>query len=202
MPGVRSYSMTPSTAMSTRRAARVRDHGSRLCAAASILVLLSAPGPAWAQSAPSFSNASGTLQEIGKQVQDTSLPDGQRVALIGLLGQWGNPEVRDALLPVLQDPSPAVRSAGALALGWKGNREATPALRARVEAADEVPAVRAAALTGLGKIGDDSVRSAVLAAAHDPDAGVRGAALGALTTGPLSRPDDRNQLLRQLAGDP
>ena len=118
-----------------------------------------------------------------------------------LLGEWGTAQVREPLVAVLKDPLPAIREAAARALGWEGNREAASALRERVEAPGETPAVRVAALDSLGKIGDDSVRDAVLAASNDPDARVRRAALAALTVGGLAKPVDRIPLMRRIAPD-
>ena len=78
-----------------------------------------------------------------------------------------------------------------IGLGWRGNGEATSALRELVEAPAEAPEMRAAALDSLGKIGDPSARDAVLAAINDGDPRIRRASLGALTTGLLASPVDR-----------
>jgi HEAT repeat protein len=141
------------------------------------------------------------FQELGKQVQDTSLPAAERLALVKLFGEWGTAQVRDPLLAVLKDPLPSLRQAAASALGWDGNREATAALRELLEAPGESPAVKAAALESLGKIGDDAARDVVLAATNDPDPRVRGAALDALANKGLAKPVDRIELLRKVAGD-
>jgi HEAT repeat protein len=102
---------------------------------------------------------------------------------------------------LLKDSLPSIREAAAKGLGWRGNSEAVPALRERAEAPGEAPAVRAAAFDSLGKIGDPSVRGAILAATHEADPGIRMAALGALTTGPLASPTDRILLLRRVVED-
>lgn len=154
-----------------------------------------------AQTPTPLSDATPVLQELGKQVQDTSLPAAERLSLVKLLGQWGTAQVRESLLAVLKDPVPSIRQAAASALGWDGNREATAALRELVGAPGESPEVKAAALESLGKIGDDAVRDGVLAATHDPDPRVRGAALNALANGRLAKPVDRIELLRRVAED-
>lgn len=175
----------------------------RRCAVAggSLLIALAALTPAAAQTAPPLSNADPTLVELGKQVQDASLPEPERLALVKLLGEWGTAQVRGPLLALLKDPLPAIRAAAATGLGWEGNREAVPALRERIEAPGETPVVRAVALDSLGKIGDDSVREVVLAATNDPNASVREAALRAVTAGRLTTPKDRIPLLRRVAED-
>lgn len=174
--------------------------GRALCGAlASLAVWWVAPA-AGQLSAP-LSTAGPPLQELGRKAQDTSLPEAERLDMVRVLAQWGTAQVRDPLVVLLQDPVPAIRELAARGLGWEGNREASAALRARVEAAGETTAVRAAALDSLGKIGDDSARDTVLAASNDPDPAVRGVALTALTTGSLAHPSDRVELLRRLAGD-
>jgi HEAT repeat protein len=152
-------------------------------------------------SKPPLSNAGPVLEKLGQQLQDTSLPEADRVDLANLLGQWGTPQVREPLLAVIRDPHASIRAAAARALGWPGNREAAAALRERVEAADETPEVKVIALESLDKIGDDSVREAVLAATNDADHRVRRAAFGGLTIGSFARAEDRIALMRRVAGD-
>ena len=101
----------------------------------------------------------------------------------------------------MKDSLPSIREIAAIGLGWRGNGEAVPALRERVEAPGEAPGVRAAALDSLGKIGDASARDAVLASTNDADPQIRRAALGALTTGLLASPADRIPLLRRVVED-
>lgn len=155
-----------------------------------------------AQSPSRLSDAGALLEEVGKQAQDRSQPEAERLKLIEALGRWGTEQVRTPLLALLSDPLASIRAAAARALGWPGNREAVAALRQRVEAPAEAPAVRAAALEALGGIGDDSARALVLSASRDPDAKVREAALQGVTFGRLVSPADRVPLMRQLAGDP
>jgi HEAT repeat protein len=99
------------------------------------VVLLSSPlllipsGPA--ASATPLSNAGPVLQDFGKQAQDQSLPEAERIRIISLLGLWGTDDVVAPLLAVLGDPSASVRATAARALGRKGNNGATAALRER-----------------------------------------------------------------------
>ena len=154
--------------------------------------------PGW--SAP-LSNAGPALQALAVQAQDTSLPEAERLDLVKALAGWGTAQVRDVLLVLLKDSLPSIREIAATGLGWRGNGEAVPALRERVEAPGEAPGVRAAALDSLGKIGDPSARDAVLASTNDANPQIRKAALGALTTGPLASPADRIPLLRRVVED-
>ena len=153
------------------------------------------------QGAAALSDAAPLLEELGKQAEDRSRSEAERLQLIKTLGDWGTAQVRAPLLAVLNDSLPAIRAAAARALGWPGNGEAVAALRGRIESSDETAAVRAEALESLGRIGDDSSRPVVLAAIRDPDDGVRRAALWSLTFGSLARPADRLPFLRQAAED-
>ena len=133
----------------------------------------------WLSSAPAasstpLSNAGPVLQELGKQAQDQSLSEVERIQIIGLLGVWATDDVRAPLVALLGDPLPSVRAAAARGLGWKGNNGATASLKARFETPGEPPDVRVAALEALGRIGDDSARAAVLSATRDTDPAVRG----------------------------
>ena len=121
------------------------------------------------QGAAALSDAAPLLEELGKQAEDRSRSEAERLQLIKTLGDWGTAQVRAPLLAVLNDPLPSIRAAAARALGWPGNREAVAALRDRIESSDETAAVRAEALESLGRIGDDSSRPVVLAAIRDPD---------------------------------
>src|SRR5512144_1652825 len=124
----------------------------RSAVCAGMLVL--APVVAVGQQSPSvpLSTAGPLLEEYGKRLQDKSLSEAERLQLVGLLGLWPGAAVRAPLIAVLDDPIDSVRVAAARALGWKGNAEAVPILRAHFEAPSEKPAMRAAALEALGKI--------------------------------------------------
>src|SRR6185436_6355047 len=110
-----------------------------------------------------LSDAGPALQALAVQAQDTSLPESERVDLVKALAGWGTAQVRDVLLALLKDPLPSIREIAAAGLGWRGDVEAVPALRERVEDRGEAPRVRAAALDSLGKIGDASARDVVVA---------------------------------------
>ena len=148
-----------------------------------------------------LSTAGPLLEEYGKRLQDKSLSEAERLQLVGLLGLWPGDAVRAPLIAVLDDPIDSVRVAAARALGWKGNAEAVPILRAHFEAPSEKPAMRAAALEALGKIGDESSRAVLLAATKDPNGALRGAAYYGLTFENLTNAEDRLPLLRQMAAD-
>jgi HEAT repeat protein len=148
-----------------------------------------------------LSDAGPIIQEFSKQIQDQRRPEAERLDLIKTFGAWGTAEVRDSLLVTLKDPLVSIRAASARALGWSGNREAVAALRERIAMAGEAPAVKAAALESLGRIGNDSGRAVVLAYVHDANDEVRRAALWSVTFGSLAKPADRTVFLRQVAED-
>ncbi|MHC5210398.1 MAG: peptidylprolyl isomerase [Planctomycetota bacterium] len=81
------------------------------------------------------------------------------------------------------EPDPEVLSEMLFALGQRGTRAAPadvagPALRAQLE--HPAASVRAAAVTGLGRLADDDATEALSATLADPDAEVRGSAALAL----------------------
>ena len=141
------------------------------------------------------------LDELGKQLEDRSRPAAERIEIILTFEEWARAQVRPPLIAVLKDPLPAIRAAAARALGWPGNNEAVPALRERVETPGEVAAVRAAAMSSLGRIGDRSARALVITATQEPDASIREAALWSVALGPLVDPADRTSYLMRLAED-
>jgi HEAT repeat protein len=138
---------------------------------------------------------------MGKQLEDRSLSVSERLQIIRTFEGWPTAQVRPTLVAVLKDPQPEIRAAAARALGWPGNAEAVPALRERVEAADETPDVKAAALRALGQIGDRSARALVAAMTQDPNASVREAAVWGVALGPLVDVGDRTPYLIQLSED-
>ena len=160
---------------------------------------LSSNGPATAQ-AP-LSNADAALSQLAKELADQSLSLPQRLEIARVFGAWATGQVRGPLLEALKDPAPEMRLAAARALGWAGNREAVPALRARAEMAGENAIIRGAAIHSLGIIGDPSTRSLIVAAAQDPDAVVRQGALWSVSLGPFAEPADRASYLIRLIED-
>jgi HEAT repeat protein len=158
-------------------------------------------GPRAAVASAPLSNAAPLLAELGREALDPTQPELRRLELVRALAPWATADVRGVLVSLLGDASVRLRAAAARALGWPGNREAVPALQARLEAPDEAPSVRAAAAEALGAIGDPSTRSALLAAARRPEPEVRGPALWALSLGALAHPADRTMLLGELAKD-
>jgi HEAT repeat protein len=172
-----------------------------IVATLTLVVSAFAPLGQRAESAP-LSNTESAIDELGKVVTDQSRPIKERLEMLKALEGWATPEARRHLLVALTDPAAEIRAGAAATLGWPRNNEAVPALRARVEATDETPAVKAAALRALGRIGDPAVRPVVLAATQNPDKAVREAALWNLTFGLLVDPADRTTQLLRLAGDP
>jgi len=170
------------------------------CGGVLLAVLSCVPARATAET-PSFSSGGAVLAEMGKQLEDPSRPATERLQIIRAFEEWATEQVRPPLVAVLKDPLPQIRAAAARALGWSGNHEAVHALRERVETPGEAAVVRAAAVRSLGRIGDPSVRTLVIAATGDPDASVRGAALWSVALGSLSDPADRTSYLLQLATD-
>ena len=169
------------------------------CGAMALLLTCVAAQPT-AGAAPS-SSAWPILDELGKKLEDPSRPAQERLEIILTFEEWAGAQVRPALVAVLKDPLPAIRAAAAQALGWRGNKEAVPALRERVETPGEAAAVRAAAVRSLGRIGDRSVRALVITATGEPDASVREAALWSVAFGSLVDPSDRTFYLMRLAED-
>jgi HEAT repeat protein len=105
------------------------------------------------------------------------------------LGSLGPSEGADAALTAaVRDGSPNVRSAALEALGQRGARSALPAIAERLQAPDEVAAVRAAAARALAELCDTSQLDALTRAARalladrpsPDDVTVGGAALAAL----------------------
>lgn len=175
--------------------------GWRLWACGAVALLLMCVGAQPTAGAPPLSPAWPELEELGKKLEDQSRPEGERLEIIDTFGIWTGAEVRSPLVAVLKDPLATIRAAAARALGWPGNSEAVPALRALVETPGEVENVKAAAVRTLGQIGDGSVRALVIAATRAPDASVREAALWSVTYGSLVDPTDRLGFLMQLAED-
>jgi HEAT repeat protein len=165
-----------------------------------VLALLWGSAPP-AAGAPPLSNAGPALDEMGKRIEDQSLPAAERLEIIGVLGQWATAQARPPLVAVLKDPLPEIRAAAARALGWPGNNDAVPALRERIETPGEAAVVRAAAVGSLGRIGDRAVRALVITATSDPDMSVRTAALASVTFGSLADPADRTAYLMRVAED-
>jgi HEAT repeat protein len=148
-----------------------------------------------------LSDATPILEDFGKQAQDQTRPEAERLQVVKVLAAWGTPQVRASLLAALKDPVPSIRETAAGGLGWPGNHEAVAALIERVENPDEIAAVKAAVLESLGRIGDESSRSVVLAATRNQDKTIRQAAFESVTFGALAKSDDRIPLARQIAED-
>jgi HEAT repeat protein len=170
----------------------------RLMCGAAVLALAHVC-PELAVGAVPLSDAGPVLDQLSKQLADRSQPLTVRLQIIKTIGDWQSAEVRPPLIVALKDPQPAVREAAAQALGWKGNDEAVPALRAHIESPDEAPAVKAAAVASLGRIGDRSARPLVVRLTRDGDASIRAAAISGLALGALVDASDQTTYLIQLA---
>ena len=156
-------------------------------------------GPA-ATAAP-LSNAGAALSQLAKDLADQSQPVSQRIEIIRALSQWPSPQTLTALVGALKDPSEELRATAARGLGWPGNREGAPALRAVVASPEETPLVKAGAVEALGLIGEPPDRALLIEAAKHADARVRQAALVGITFGPLTDQANRIPFLLQLAED-
>jgi len=111
-------------------------------------------------------------------------------------------EAKEALRPLVDDPSPAVRCAALASLGRLGDAEALDDIVARFEDLD--PTVRQVALIAAGDVGDPKVAPALERALRRDEPEVRFQALASLATllgeaavGPLStRLDDDDAEVR------
>ena len=97
-----------------------------------VSIVVGVATPARAQSSVPLSTAGPYIDEFSKKLVDTSLPEVERLQIVGLLALWQNDQARDPLVVVLDDKSDALRTAAARALGWKGNVGAIPALTKRL----------------------------------------------------------------------
>lgn len=86
-----------------------------------------------------------------------------------------------ALLPLLEDPAPAVRSAAAEALGRCDDASVTDALAAALAREGDAP-TRGSLLRALGRLGPDGHLHRLVEALEDPDPDVRLAAIEGLGT--------------------
>jgi HEAT repeat protein len=93
----------------------------------------------------------GALPEMERAFRAESLDGDGRRQLVDLAGRLEDPSARRLLLAGLDDPSPAVRSEAAAALGDGGFREALGPLLER-KASDPSPEVRQAAARALRKL--------------------------------------------------
>jgi HEAT repeat protein len=105
------------------------------------------------------------------------LEPGSRNAAASALERLG-PAAVAALLPVLERPSPELRTAALEILGQLGDHGATSAVVRRL--GDEDPNTRAAAAEALGKIGGADAVAALQATLGSADVGLRRVALDAL----------------------
>src|ERR1700675_4901110 len=112
------------------------------CGAVALLLTCGQTQPTAAT--PPLALAWPVLEELGKQLEDQSRPAQERLEIILPFAEWAGPQVRPSLVAVLKDPLPAIRAAAAQALGWRGNNEAVPPLRERVETPGEGAVGRAA----------------------------------------------------------
>jgi HEAT repeat protein len=160
--------------------------GSVLCAVA--LVLTSS---ARAQTPGSPGADLPVFRELERIAVDVTRSRTDRLSAIGSLAKAAHPSVTPVLLTLLQDADPEVRSAGAVALGWAGNRAATAALIQRAGDTAEAEKVRVSALRALGRIGDPAAVPAAERLAREPGVPIRREALLALIDSPLSAHADR-----------
>ena len=139
------------------------------------VILVSATG-AQSQSAADVQKAIGILTDTSNSIQNR-IRAARDLAVLGR----DSDSAAQALIGVLtSDPSPAVRSEAALALGSAAFPSASP-IQALIQAlnSDSSPEVRRAAVQGLNVVGVDSasaLQALQSAAQNDLDPGVRQAA--------------------------
>jgi len=141
------------------------------------------------------------FRELERLALSEHEPKARRLSAIGALASAAHPSVTPALLVLLANPDPELRSAAALALGWAGNRAAIDSLVPRALDPAEDNRVRVMATRALGRIGDPTAVSTAQALARDPDVGVRREALLVLTESPLAAHADRVSAAITLVGD-
>jgi putative membrane-bound dehydrogenase-like protein len=121
-------------------------------------------------------------------------------ALWALVGAGGSDELthRVVLEALRVEKDAAVRRQLARALGIMARREAAPALRQCVADAAETPAVRAAAATALGRLGEAAAVPELVAALEQEDPFARHAAFQALNALGRSAPATWTDLLSRI----
>ncbi len=162
----------------------------RSAACAFLAVLVSVSGPVFAQTPSSPDADLPVFRALERVALDASAPKTDRLSAIGSLAA-AHPSVAAALLTLLGDPDPELRSASAVALGWAGNKAATGSLLQRAEDAAESASVRISAIRSLARIGDPAAVPAAERLARDSGAPIRREALLALTESALSSHADR-----------
>ncbi len=121
-----------------------------------------------------------------------------RLGAIWTLGKTRDARAVGLLRLLLEEADERLRSSAAGALGKIENSE--PARHALVKSCkDPSPRVRAASVNALGRIGDDSVISVLIATLNDPDSFVRNRAL--IATGRLGGEDATDALLGEELAD-
>jgi HEAT repeat protein len=164
----------------------------RICVHVLLAILVLGTSPrAWAQ-APDASDADlPVFRALERVVRDPSQPKTDRLSAAGNLAKAAHPSVVPTLLALLRDPDVELRSAGAVSLGWQGNRAAVEPLIERASHPAEDAKVRIAAVRSLGKIGDPSAVPAMQGVAREPAAQMRREALLVLIESRLSVHADR-----------
>jgi HEAT repeat protein len=105
-------------------------------------------------------------------LEHLSSPDyDDRMLAISLASRSGTAEAVQGIIGTLVDPLPAVRRAGAMALGQMRTPEAIPALSQALN--DPDPGVREEALRTMSEIDDERVLDPLIAALKDPESNVR-----------------------------
>ena len=115
------------------------------------------------------------IQYLLDVARDTSQSTRLRWVAIRALGQIRGPQAEDALIKILKDPEPAIRTAAVSALGDFGHTKHTMLIGRFLK--DEAVIVRVAAAESLGKIGDVSSIAMLESALNDPSNQYRGAYL-------------------------
>jgi hypothetical protein len=121
------------------------------------------------------------------------------VAAIMLAAVPGGAQDRSTLIRALQNDDFRVRIQAAFAMGSTGDRALRPHLERTLQR-DRNPAVRAAAATGLGRLGDPGAVAALRAASRDGSSAVRAQAARSIEL--IRVPRDTTSRVRRVATAP
>ena len=98
-------------------------------------------------------------------------PPEHKAFMAQLMGSTGNPAIKTALWPLLEDPDPRVVAAAIRGLSAIPGEDVTSRLAGILSEAGRPERIRAEAAMGLGVLGTPGAREALLSALRQPDSG-------------------------------